>query len=253
MASTRSTSSKSSDHVVPALSTASLNTGPAILACIIYFVTPALYFGIEFYVSQEYSPSYSYEEHYTSQLAVPVEYVERNTGRLAFSPRGNLMNAMFFANGILFLLGQRLLLSSFKAPRLATTRMVVAVGYMVGTTMLAAVPAGNKQEEAGLAPVHFIGAVLAIVLGNMNSLLTGITAERWGLHKIVSLVCGVVGLVGLGVFVVSGEDSPTPGLYQRSSIYPTEVWMFFTADMLMGEISKAMKEKDEEVENVKRE
>ncbi|KAM3413989.1 hypothetical protein BST61_g10653 [Cercospora zeina] len=253
MASIRSSSSKPSDDVVPASSTASLNTGPAILACIIYFVTPALYFGTEFYVSQAYSPSYSYEEHYTSQLAVSVGYVEQNTGRLAVSPRGNLMNIMFFANGILFLLGQRLLLSSFKAPRLANTRMFVAVGYMVGTTMLAAVPAGNKQEEAGLAPVHFLGAVLAIVLGNVNSLLTGITAERWGLHKVMSLLCGIVGVLGFALFVVSGGNNPTPGLYQRSSIYPTEAWMFFTADMLMGEISKVMKQKDEEIGNIKRE
>ncbi|PPJ60901.1 hypothetical protein CBER1_06213 [Cercospora berteroae] len=244
MASTGSPSSKHKDDTVSA---SSLHTLPAVFACIVYFITPAIYFGTEFYVSQEYSPSYSYKEHYTSQLAVSEEYVEKKTGRLAVSPRGNLMNLMFFVHGILYLLGQRLLLNSFKAPKLAKARTIAAVAYMIGTTLLAAIPAGDKEEEAGLAPFHILGAVLAIVLGNVNSLLTGIAAERWGLHKVVSLISGVVGLVSFVAFIAVGEKGTTPGLYQRASIYPIEAWMFFTADMLMGEISKFMKEMDQEI------
>lgn len=244
MASTGSPPNKPTGNAIQA---SALNTLPAVFACIVYFVAPALYFGTEFYVSQEHSPSYSYKEHYTSQLAVSKEYIDKKTGRLAVSPRGNLMNLMFFSHGLLFLLGQRLLLSSFKASKLVKARTIAAVGYMIGTTLLAAIPAGDKEEEAGLAPFHILGAVLAIGSGNVTALLTGIAAERWSLHKVVPLVSGIIGLVSFVAFIAVGEKGPTPGLYQRASIYPIEVWMFFTADMLMGEISKFMKEMDQEI------
>ncbi|KAI5364046.1 hypothetical protein Slin15195_G097010 [Septoria linicola] len=226
-----------------------LNSGTAVLACIIYFLTPALYLGIEYYVSLDYAPSYSYRTHYTSQLAVPDEYVERNTGRTAFSPRAHLMNYMFIANGLLYLIGQRLLLGCFdKTLQLATTRIFLAMGHCIGFILVAAVPGGPKQEEAGIAWVHFVGALLAIVMGNVNSLITGIVTPQWGLHKIISLACGTVGLCSTVLFFLSVGRGPSPGLWQRLSLYPTQLWMFFTADMLMAEISKLMKELDKEEE-----
>lgn len=230
------------------------NASYAIVACIIYFLNPTIYFGTELLAAQAYTPSYNYKTHFTSQLGIPYEYVEPMSGLQAFSPRANYMNVMFVTHGVLFLAGQWFLLRAFDKPELATARIWTARVFLVGITMVAAVPGGPRAEEpGGLGIIHVLGAFLAILSGNINSILTGVAAEKWGLHKAASLMCGVVGLCGLVAFFAGGGRGLTPGLYQRISIYPTQIWMFFTADMLFQNISKVVKEADEEFVRQKQE
>ena len=245
MASTSTTASK--DTAAKWSIPSTFNASSAVVACIIYFLNPTIYLGTELLAAQSYTPSYNYKTHFTSQLGIPYEYVEPNTGRQAFSPRANTMNIMFVIHGVLFLAGQWFLLRTFDQPKLATARIWTARVFLVGITMVAAVPGGPRAEEpGGLGIIHVLGAFLAITSGNINSLLTGIAAEKWGLHKVASLMCGVAGLCGLVAFFAGGGKGPTPGFYQRISIYPTQIWMFFMADMLFQNISKVVKEADEE-------
>lgn len=219
------------------MATAVLKKPPAILAAMIWFGTPTLYFGVEWYTSRMFSPYYSYISRFTSDLGIPYAYNDPDTGHLINSWRAVMMNLNFAANGLLFLAGNICLLRANGQKKLSMTRLVNAVLYCIGIILVGAVAGGPKEHESGSVIWHGIGAGLAIIGGNINSLLAGFAtpSDSNPFYRAVSLFMGTAGLSGLGIFFLLGSLE-TKGFWQRSSIYPTLFWEYATALSLIFEL-----------------
>lgn len=210
---------------------------PALLAIIIYLATPTIYFGIEWYSSKMFVPYYSYISRFTSDLGIPYAYDDPETGHLINSWRAVMMNLNFAANGFLFLAGQICLLRATGQKTYSTARIIVAVLYCIGIILVAVVAGGPKEHESGSVVWHGVGAGLAIFGGNINSILAAYAtpSKTRPVYRTGSLLLGTGGLCGLGIFFLFNKGG-MKGFWQRSSIYPTQLWEYFTAFSLIYEL-----------------
>jgi hypothetical membrane protein len=231
------------------LSRDAFNTLSGMVAITIYFLLPSIYLGGELWASQAYTPYYSYKKHFTSQLGIPYVYTDPQSREESFSPRAAMMNLNFIANGILFFVAQLFLLRSTNSPGAPTLRTIVAALYGVGIVLVGLYPGGPEEAKGNAGTWHIVGAVLAIVLGNVNSILAGYNSSKQN-YRLISMGLGFTGLIGFVGFVVqlASGNTLTMGLWQRTTIYPTIAWEFVTADMLMGEISLIIKDLEKKEE-----
>lgn len=145
------------------------------------------------------------------------------------------MKANFILNGLLYLSAQLLFISN-TSPRLETTRTVAAWIYAIGIIFVA-LDSGNTGRAKGEKKFQFhgLGSFMAIVSGNVGSLLAGLAVGRGNaVYGWVSYVLGVGGLVAMGISARDREGR-WRGLWQRSSIYPIPAWMGVTGMFLMME------------------
>lgn len=118
------------------------------------------------------------------------------------------MNLSFAANGLLFLAGNIFLLQASGQKNLTTARLVNAVLYCIGIILVGAVAGGPKEHECGSVIWHVVGASLAIIGANANSLLAGFAspADHKPVYRTISLFLGVAGLSALGIFLLLGNE-----------------------------------------------
>lgn len=227
---------------------------PALMAITIYTILPIAYWTTEWHASQAYRPSYSYRDHYTSNLGVPHSWIDPIIKTRTFSRRAYLMNSMFILNGLHFLLGQICLLAASSqqqqksSPKLKSSRIAVASLYCIGIILVAAFPSSPIDVESGSSAMHVLGAGFAIGGGNVNSLLAGIAAPSRNLfYKTSCLALGSLGLLSLAVFLNRGGlEHADKGLWQRGAIYPTLIWELLTAGCLIAESSRQVDRRKQE-------
>lgn len=209
----------------------------AILAVIIYLALPTIYFSVEWYASRLFVPYYSYFTRFTSELGIPYAYTDPETGHFTNSWRAVQMNLNFVVAGLLFLAGQICLQQATGPTKFSTSRMIIAVLYCIGIILVAVVPGGPKERESGNVRWHGLGATLAIVGGNVNSILIGLATPSSAkpVYRASCLALGTAGLAGLFMFFMAKQWG-MKGLWQRSSIYPTLFWEYLTAGSLIYEL-----------------
>jgi hypothetical protein len=81
---------------------------------------------------------------------------------------------------------------------------------------------GFFDETADAGPTHVIGALLAIVFGNLTATVAGVAAVRAGLPRwfaVASIVLPVVGLLSEGVLLGGLTDPSLDGLWERGGVY----------------------------------
>ncbi|KAF2173645.1 hypothetical protein M409DRAFT_48590 [Zasmidium cellare ATCC 36951] len=219
------------------MSTTEIKKPAAILAIIIWLAAPTIYLSVEWYVSRMFSPHYSYLHRFTSDLAIPYAYYDPKTGHLTNSWRAPMMNLNFAVHGFLFLAGQISLLRATGERKLSTARLVIAVVYCIGILLVAAVPGGPREHENGRMMWHGLGAVCAIFGGNINSLLAGFATpvDSKPVYKTVCLSLGAIGFCGPALVFAFGYRDLI-GVWQRLSIYPTQMWEYSTAVSLVFEL-----------------
>jgi hypothetical protein len=161
-------------------------------------------------------PDYGYLKDYISALGVP--------GR---SPRADLSNAAFVAQGVLFPVGAVLTTLGVHA-RKALPFLSLAVLNGVGNLVVALVHSGVGSTW------HVVGAAVALAAGNA-AVLTGSSALRRAgtsrVHLLVSVAFGVLGLLCL--LVVALGASPV-GLWERGTVYTIFIWQAYTALHLLS-------------------
>ncbi|CZT23584.1 uncharacterized protein RCC_09298 [Ramularia collo-cygni] len=204
------------------------------LPTLLFLTAPISYFTLEYLTSRATAQPYSYIRHHTSLLAYPYPFKDKDTHLPTRSPRAYWMKANFILNGLFHLTGQL----HFINGQFLLTRKILAWMYCIGITLVAvdsgdaSTPRGEKKQS----PWHGLGAVMAILAGNLGSVLAGLgSGEEGGVYRGLSMGLGGVGLVGAvlsGVFV----DGRWRGMWQRSAIYPIAMWMGVTGVTLMGRI-----------------
>lgn len=165
-------------------------------------------------------PPYSYTYHYISNLGVrgPSEAL----GQAMNSPLAGVMNTGFFLFGITAFVGVALLRGLRGWRRWAS--LVPAAALAVGGVLLAFFPGSAEAMRDGTDAYHGLGAMAAIVGGNVLAIVLG------RMHRLIGVprrsaramaVLGVFGLVSLvGFFAVAGSGANLIGLVERCAVYP---------------------------------
>lgn len=187
------------------------------------FVASAVIFFLAEFVSAAAwtDPPYSYTYHYISNLGVhgPSEAL----GQLMYSPLFWVMNTGFFLFGVTAFGGVVLLRGLSGLRRWAT--LVPAAALAAGSVLLAFFPGSAEAIESGTDAYHGLGALLAIVGGNVLVIVLG------RVHRLVGIpprparamvVLGVFGLLSLAAFlaVAGSGGNVLIGLVERCAVYP---------------------------------
>ncbi|MGV0646209.1 DUF998 domain-containing protein [Mycolicibacterium sp. XJ879] len=171
-------------------------------------------------------PGYSYTEHYISSLGVP-----------AWSPRAHLMNAAFYLQGVLFLLGAVLVARAVRG-RMSAVFVVLVALNAAGNFLVGVVHGGSPLWTNGYEWLHVLGAVLAILGGNAAALAgsavvaRAITA-RW--YRPVGLLIGTAGMVIFAMLQNYNDwavDYAPVGLVERACVYTILLWQLLSALVL---------------------
>lgn len=171
-------------------------------------------------------PGYSYTEHYISSLGVP-----------AWSPRAFLINAAFYAQGVLFLAGALLVARAVRG-RFSVVFVVLAALNAVGNILVGTVYGGSALWNTGFEWLHVLGAFLAILGGNVavlagSAVVARATTARWYLP--VGLL---IGLAGIAIFAMLQNyndwavDYAPVGLVERACVYTILIWQLLSGLLL---------------------
>jgi hypothetical membrane protein len=180
------------------------------------WIVAALGFFVAEAITAAASSDYGYLKDYISTLGVP--------GR---SPRADLMNAAFVAQGVLFPVGAVLTTLGVHARKVLPFLSLASLNG-VGNLVVAFVHSGAGSTW------HVVGAAVAIAAGN-SAVLTGSSVLRRAggarIHLVASVAIGGLGLLCL--LAVALGASPV-GLWERGSVYAIFIWQAYTAVYLLS-------------------
>lgn len=170
-------------------------------------------------------PGYSYTYNFISNLG--VRGPSTLFGQDMASPLYWLMNAGFFAFGLVMLAGVALLPGLSGRRRWAA--LVPAVLLACGGVLLALFPGSGEALSDGTGELHSIGAFAGFVGGNVLAIVLGRSRDRLELPVLTEralVTVGVVGLVSMACYLalvvrsVDGATIGVIGLVERGATHP---------------------------------
>ncbi|MFI5908466.1 DUF998 domain-containing protein [Dactylosporangium sp. NPDC051541] len=181
---------------------------------------PAIFLLLEFIAAAAWTdPPYSYTYHYISDLGVhgPLTAL----GQYMYSPLAWVMNTGFFAFGALVFVGVATLNGLSGWRRWAVRGLGTLVG--AGGVVLACFPGDGEADRLGQVDYHGLGALAAILGGNVLIILLGRLHEPLGIaprtgRAMVAL--GVFGIVAMVAFFAVASANVLVGLVERGAVYP---------------------------------
>ncbi len=203
------------------------------LAAATFLLGPAIYLAAEAISAAAWkSPRYSYATNWISDLGSATAGVFQ--GRELNSPLHAVMNSGFIVQGLLFGIATVLLSRTIsgRSRFTAVTGVVTMIGYILVGTFHGSLQA----QQSGTLALHFTGATLAIVGGNVLALVLGIhwrKTPETRLIGLVSIVLGAFGLVSVvALFLTFGAGLPS-GAIERGSVYTIVIWQLAVAAALL--------------------
>jgi hypothetical membrane protein len=163
------------------------------------------------------SPRYSYSHNFISDLGVPSCGAELR-GRTICSPLYAVMNTTFIAQGVLFAVAAVLLFRLLPG-RPGWVYLVLAVVHGVGLTLVALVHGSPEALADGSMQWHGIGAAMAILGGNLASIVVGchlLRRVRW--LGITEVALGAFGLACVLVLKTM-TNTDIAAVFERGSVY----------------------------------
>jgi hypothetical membrane protein len=186
-----------------------------IAAAVVYVSTEA--------VAASAFPGYSYSANYISDLGVPE--VAEFQGRSIDSPLAAVMNAGFVLQGVLYLVAAAIATRALRTgPRRAF--LALAALHAVGIIVVGLIHGSAASDASGIGGMHVVGAGLAIISGNVASIVAGLGSRRLGApraFRVASVALGVVGLLALALLQSLG-GSTIDGIWERGSVYTVTAW-----------------------------
>lgn len=183
------------------------------------------YFVVQVVVGAAWVHGYSWSGNAISDLGNTrcAEY----DGRPVYSPLHALMNASFVLLGLTMLAGACLNSRSLAASRTATVGCAC-----IGLAGTGAIVVGAFPENT-VGGLHVAGAALPFVLGNLGVILLGrsIVTLPPGLRA-AGAGLGVVGLIGLPLFLSGRHLGVGLGGMERVTAYPQDIWLIVTGAYL---------------------
>jgi hypothetical membrane protein len=191
-------------------------------AGIAWIAAAVVYVGTEAIAASAF-PGYSYSANYISDLGVPE--VAEFQGRSIDSPLAAVMNTGFVLQGVLYLLGAVIATRALRTgPRRAF--LALAAVHAVGITVVGLIHGSASSAASGIGWMHVVGAGMAIIAGNVASIIAGLGSGRIGAaraFRVASVALGVVGLIALGALQALG-GSDVDGIWERGSVYTVTAW-----------------------------
>ncbi|HEY5196725.1 MAG TPA: DUF998 domain-containing protein [Solirubrobacteraceae bacterium] len=201
-------------------------TGPVL------WLVSAQYFAVQVVVAGDWADGYSWSANLISDLGNTA--CRRYDGRPVCSPLHVLMNASFVVLGLTMLAGAILISRALAGDRTSRAAFACLGVAGVGTVVVGLFP------ENAIAGLHQAGAALPFVLGNLGVLLLGISpTDLPDPVRRLTLLGGVVGLVGLVLFVSHTHVGLGAGGIERVAAYPQDVWMIGFAGYLLVRAPRA--------------
>jgi len=194
----------------------SLDRRPGRLGAVCWLLT-AFYFAVEPVVASAWSPRYSFVHETISMLGV-TDCVPAADATVC-SPWHAWMNGAFVALGVLTGVGAVLLAGRWPRRRLTTVASALVVVGAVST-----VATGLFPVDAGVV-AHSIASLPQFPARSVGVLLLSVV---WWRHDrraaVVSVSCGVAGLLGLVLFMAATPLGLGIGLMERLAFYPPVLW-----------------------------
>jgi hypothetical membrane protein len=199
---------------------------------ICWILAGVIYLSSEAIAASAY-PAYSYATNYISDLGVP--YYGVYAGRIQDSQLAEVMNiGGFIINGLLFSLAALLFFLSNRT-KSSKILLTLALLHTIGNILIGTIHGGPLEAASGMGTYHFIGALLAIIGGNMVVITAGILFRQLGAPQAYSFICyclGIVGLISLGLLGASSPGLPD-GIYERVAVYTITLWEFMTGILII--------------------
>ena len=204
------------------------------LAAATFLLGPVIYLAAEAITAAAWkSPSYSYADNWISDLGSATAGVFQ--GRELDSPLHVVMNSGFIVQGILFGIAT-VLLSRTISGRSRTFTAVTGVVTMIGYILVGTFHGSLQAQQNGTLALHFTGATLAILGGNVLALVLGIHWRKIPQTRLIGLVSIIVGAFGLAsvtaLFLTFDAGLPS-GAIERGSVYTIVLWQFAVAFALL--------------------
>jgi hypothetical membrane protein len=194
--------------------------GPAL------WLASAQFFVVQVVVAGASSAAYSWSRNTISDLGDTD--CGRASGRPVCSPLHLIMNASFVVLGVTMLAGAALVARELVGRgRTATTGLACLGLGGVGTIVVGLFP------ENTVAGLHAAGAALPFVLGNLGILLLGLSLRLPVAPRVFTLAAGVVGLVGLALFLSHTYLGLGIGGMERVTAYPQDIWLVLIGAYLL--------------------
>lgn len=159
----------------------------------------------------------TYFFHTISELGIPN----------ANSPLFWLMNSAFILIGLILLFGNFYRLKDFiiKHKLICYTFTIIT---SLGVIIVGLVHGGNPLTSG----YHTLGAVMAILGGNILLVLISRSMDDFGTYQKLTLILGIIGLIVFWVMFFNMENVYMP-VFERLSVYTLIIWSFMTGIYLL--------------------
>lgn len=159
----------------------------------------------------------AYVFHAISELGIPN----------ANSPLFWLMNSAFILIGLVLIFGN---FYKFKEFIVKNSRVFYILTLItgLGVIIVGLIHGGNPLTSG----YHTLGAVMAILGGNVLLVIISRSMEEFGNYQKFTLMLGIVGLIAFWILFFSMESIYMP-VYERISVYTLIIWSFMTGVFLV--------------------
>ncbi|MDO5819530.1 MAG: DUF998 domain-containing protein [Methanobrevibacter sp.] len=143
------------------------------------------------------------------------------------SPLSFLMNSAFIIIGLSLLFGNLYKFKDFIIKNKMAFYILTLISS-IGVIIVALIHAGNPLTDG----YHSLGAVMAILGGNVLLVIISRSMEEFEIYQKVTLILGVIGLIAFWIMFFNMESIYMP-VFERLSVYTLIIWSFITGIYLL--------------------
>lgn len=192
-----------------------------------FWIATIHYFVVQIIAAAYWTTPFSLKDNVISDLGNTA--CGMYAGRYVCSPLHQWMNASFIILGLLMVLGSILIYYGFRK-HLGT----VITFQLMGWAGIGAVMVGLFAENT-VPALHFVGALFALLLGNLAILLFGFVLGLHGWFRVYTIATGIVTLTALGLYFLQIYLGLGPGGMERLAAYPQTLWLIVFGVFLSGD------------------
>ncbi len=159
----------------------------------------------------------TYVFHTISELGIPN----------ANSPLFWLMNSAFILIGLTLIFGNFYKFKDFIIKN-KTIFYIFTLITSIGVIIVALIHGGNPLTSG----YHTLGAVMAILGGNILLVLISRSMAEFGIYQKITLILGVIGLIVFWIMFFNMGSIYMP-VFERLSVYTLIIWSFVTGVYLL--------------------
>ena len=160
----------------------------------------------------------TYVFHTISELGIPSTN----------SPLFLLMNSAFILIGLTLIFGNFYKFKDY----IVKNKIIFYIFTLItalGVIIVGLIHGGNPMTSG----YHTLGAVMAILGGNIFLVLISKSMDGFGAYQKITLILGVIGLIAFWVMFFNMESIYMP-VFERLSVYPLVMWSFITGCYLVN-------------------